>query len=912
MATLKSWFKAGESLERIKNALTSTHHTIRIATAYFSVSGWNYIRSLTKNRKVYILVSCEDLTVERTRTVLIKEILWDLRRGINIGRRQAVEDLVSKIKSEEFGIVDARSINHHNKLYIFDDFQAIQTSSNLTKNGLTQQVEGGTVITHKKEIKALIQEFDYYFELAKDLTEELLAVLEKWLEFAIPWDIYLKTMFCLENIEIPSSCYQKEPTLYQKDMIARSLRQIKEYGGSMLIASTGLGKTIVGVYVALKLKEEKLIDNVVIICPKAVESKWNEEMFEASLPCHILLPQNLDKSGPEKDRKLYKYEQIIKNIANQKTLLIIDECHEFRNRYKIENFWDTSDQRTDKRRVQRVRQMIDSGNVKTLLLTASPYATELDNVNNQLYLIPHTASSSSSYFADQLPNYAHLFQKAEAKAWRIDNLDQLKDLPVISQLTTPYIAKNYATREDNNYSLMFKDEKRYIPHVRLYHIQFPLPLQAEMSQVISDGLFHIQSKIYKKSFNTFIKLSWSSSPSALEKMLQAISDTPGGMCAYKANFVHTRSLRKKRLQPIIESLNDLIEQGDTKVKVLLEIINDIVARQQKAIIYCERRFTVLYILIHLKQRFPLLKIACTIEHSSDDGEAKMKNARHIDKMIKDFAPIANDTEDIGNEYDVFLSTDTHGVGINMQDASVVINYDISWTPINPIQRAGRILRFWHLPRTIEVYTFVPTSQENIVKLELADVNTRWRNLMKRHNESSKMVEMPVLTNKSLENIILSELSSQVTVESGMMDIDNLASVDISDYYQHTSNLQFNRDYADTLPDDLISARLYDQDYPSLYLLLCCNNEYYPVMYDVNQKKIIEPEIVELLSIIACPQNTPIAIVDFDMVEKVSNQCLKQWCHYKNLDPEDVERICTLYLEPKVKQDNLKTLFNQIL
>ncbi|MGD1717405.1 helicase-related protein [Hydrocoleum sp. CS-953] len=61
-------------------------------------------------------------------------------------------------------------------------------------------------------------------------------------------------------------------------------------------------------------------------------------------------------------------------------------------------------------------------------------------------------------------------------------------------------------------------------------------------------------------------------------------------------------------------------------------------------------------------------------------------------MINQFAPIANKkTNQYSETYDIFISTDTHGVGVNMQDASVVINYDIDWITIKPAQRAGIIL-----------------------------------------------------------------------------------------------------------------------------------------------------------------------------------------------------------------------------
>jgi superfamily II DNA or RNA helicase len=59
----------------------------------------------------------------------------------------------------------------------------------------------------------------------------------------------------------------------------------------------------------------------------------------------------------------------------------------------------------------------------------------------------------------------------------------------------------------------------------------------------------------------------------------------------------------------------------------------------------------------------------------------------------------------------------------MQVASVVINYDIDWTPLT-VQRAGRILRFYPEPRTVQLYTFVPvlTNQTNYKLALLASSN----------------------------------------------------------------------------------------------------------------------------------------------------------------------------------------------
>ncbi|MEP6533599.1 hypothetical protein NDI40_27475 [Microcoleus vaginatus ZQ-A3] len=103
----------------------------------------------------------------------------------------------------------------------------------------------------------------------------------------------------------------------------------------------------------------------------------------------------------------------------------------------------------------------------------------------------------------------------------------------------------------------------------------------------------------------------------------------------------------------------------------------------------------------------------------------------------------------------------------MQDASIVINYDIDWTPIGPTQRAGRILRFWHWPRTIEIYAFVPTliSLTNL-QYDLVEIQKRWKNLIVRHQESKKLIDLPVLTSDDTQKINLTEMASRTTIQSG--------------------------------------------------------------------------------------------------------------------------------------------------
>jgi superfamily II DNA or RNA helicase len=919
----QSWFESGKSLEYIINGLQQAQSTIRIATAFFTIKGWNLVRRYTTGKKTYILVGLDDPGEQRVRLKLIKDIMKDLRTGLDRDRRQAVQDLVNKIESRTFEIVDARAKDHHNKLYICDQETAIQTSSNLTGKGLKEQVEGGNLITDTQEVLALIQEFDEYFSQADDLTQELLEILKKWLQLASPWDIYLKTLLALESLQPTKSCYPKQPVSYQIDMIAQTLQQIRAFDGAMLVASTGLGKTVVAVHIALHLRDEDLIDSLMIISPKAVANSWQKEMRSAALPFEHFVKQTFDKKSPKQDKSLLRFEEVKETIKRQRWLLIIDESHDFRNRFH-QNLFNLKNKPEEKRAFIRLREFIKRGKVKVLLLTGSPYAKDIEDLNSQLYLLPHNAPNKPShaeYFVEQSPAFAPLLQEElkDSNAWRVEDSEDFISLDsVVSQLTTPHVAKYYAKSDDQGTYIMFEDSKRYLPKVTLHTVNFSLPLEKQITELIIHDYFKIahNNPMFKELFNRLVKVAWSSSPLALKSVLQGVADTPGGKNSYKLNklnFVISLEERQAVLLPLIKQLEKLTWKEDLKLRALFAVLEKAKDNHQKVIVFCERRATVVYLHQEIKRHDSFLKVIGTIEKSEEEEKYNLKDSSEIEQLIKQFAPIANHADDLSSEtYDVFISTDAHGVGVNMQDASIVINYDIDWTPIRPVQRAGRILRFWESPRRIDIYTFVPKINENtpsnqLLQDDLAKIQRRWNNLMLRHDEASKIIELPVLTTTENEEINLPEIASQVTIDSAPIDFEELANFEISPYYKHTANLQLHRDYAQTLEDDLVSAKVYNESEPLIYVLLLHQSKYYPILYNPLTKRLSEPNPLQILNKIACDETKQTAHVDYNELESLIDTAIESWCDLHQFFPDDVERICSLYLKPEHHTDDLQEL-----
>jgi superfamily II DNA or RNA helicase len=167
----------------------------------------------------------------------------------------------------------------------------------------------------------------------------------------------------------------------------------------MLVASTGLGKTVVAVHVALHLKDEDLIDNVMIISPKAVANEWKKEMRLAALPFEHFVKQTFDK---EKNKSLLQFDEVKETTYQQRWLLIIDESQDFRNRF-YQDLFNLKKNPKEKLAFTRLREFIKEGKIKVLLLTGSPYAKDIDVLHSpdlfhgQYELSKATAAPLSSH-----------------------------------------------------------------------------------------------------------------------------------------------------------------------------------------------------------------------------------------------------------------------------------------------------------------------------------------------------------------------------------------------------------------------------------------------------------------------------------------------------------------------------------
>ena len=138
------------------------------------------------------------------------------------------------------------------------------------------------------------------------------------------------------------------------------------------------------------------------------------------------------------------------------------------------------------------------------------------------------------------------------------------------------------------------------------------------------------------------------------------------------------------LAEFIGDIKDFKSENDDKIRELKRILReDSKILGKKVIIFSEFRATAKYIFDEL-QKDGFTQIA------EIDGQSQVD--RH--EVIQRFSPYYNDksSSEIEDEINILIATDVLAEGLNLQDASCLINYELHWNPVRLMQRIGRVDR----------------------------------------------------------------------------------------------------------------------------------------------------------------------------------------------------------------------------
>ena len=174
---------------------------------------------------------------------------------------------------------------------------------------------------------------------------------------------------------------------------------------------------------------------------------------------------------------------------------------------------------------------------------------------------------------------------------------------------------------------------------------------------------------------------------------------------------------------------------DDKLQKLIRLLKSKGMDARKVLIFSEFSDTARYISKHLREAG--IERVEEIDSGTD---------RDRSEVIRRFAPYYNgsssgDLKEAGEEeIQTLVSTDVLSEGLNLQDATRLVNYDIHWNPVRLMQRIGRIDRRMNLATeerlladhpdltadrgTVEFWNFLPPAELNAILTLFAKVTQK--------------------------------------------------------------------------------------------------------------------------------------------------------------------------------------------
>jgi len=539
---------------------------------------------------------------------------------------------------------------------------------------------------------------------------------------------------------------------HQERAYERACAILDRYGGVIVADAVGLGKTYIGLRVL-----ERALDaggRALVIVPAALRDQWQRELsylgVEAgtrpgrrAAPARSPAGETLDLWVREAGHvTLLSTESLGRRNFDPGSyrgadLVLVDEAHHFRNPG-----------------TQRHRNLSDIlRHSKVLLLTATP-------INNTILDLQHLIDLYAAPGAFRhlgIPDYREAFRRAIEADGEVQAIISACVLRRTRRFLRAYYGQIRVRDPFSGRELELRFPRRLPPVPAHYDLagtygelfgqletwlgvlRFPtiepgeeerepnhqLACSSELLKVIL--LKRLESSIEALRCTVVQQLAWCNT--ALRAIdagrvltrpdyrasFRGPDDDPGAQLAFFELMLPAPSIEPARVDEfrrLLDSDMQILAQihaalvalgpsGDRKLTKLTELLDGPLAGR-KVLIFTEFRDTARYIHHQLRHRPHLAQI--------DSGSARLGLERASRReVIERFAPRSNGLREPPERerVDTLIATDVLSEGLNLQDASVVVSYDLPWNPVRLMQRIGRIDRLGALADCVELHHFVP-------------------------------------------------------------------------------------------------------------------------------------------------------------------------------------------------------------
>ena len=538
------------------------------------------------------------------------------------------------------------------------------------------------------------------------------------------------------------------------------LIKLEKLGGAIVSDSVGLGKTFTAAEVVRRRHNEG--KKVLIITPPSLRLQWKETLRQLNIPDNRQITYL--SSGKLKQMK---YEELEKLSGNNFDLIILDEAHNARNS-KTHTFKNLRILHPKSRRaevllltatpynnsVTDIKNLISLATTENRLTNAGLAFKSFDE------FLKITRSARKDGSTESLEsNKTFVKSKLEiknilSKIMLLRNRNMIKQKYKNIQIGgkplkffDPSVEK-IEYRYDQRHHLIFNNVKSFLGGLILPHILLSKP--DEISGKTLTFLYQLllfkrlESSIYA-FYNSLERIiqreeellgelaneEWEtifekcnqrileSEEGSLDVFsIQADSTDDGGENAAekKINRIEKEDVKEwiekdiravknfieLYIEPLRQDKNEPMSLYDPKIDIFIGRISK--DHFSKALVFTAYRDTVKYIGYKLKRAIKSKELSIRFELTMGNDE------RMPDKLDR-FAPIGRNNQDLlpENELDMLVSTDVLAEGVNLQDADLLINFDLPWNPMRIVQRIGRINRIGSEKR-MRVLNFVPEEE----------------------------------------------------------------------------------------------------------------------------------------------------------------------------------------------------------
>jgi len=735
--------------DRIERAIRNNQKiSFRVAVGFFFFEGFQKLYPELKKLYEKGLLKEFKLVMGPETRKTTKEVLEALKNDAAVLNDETFSFIKRLYDEKKFDFRIFLERNFHIKLYLFEIGNEIEIwagSANLTEAGLEENIElivPAAALTF--EDRDLYRRF--FDEIWKRSTDEVenLKVIDVVREASLSEVVYLHPRdFIINLIKMLGKEYLVKNISADLSYLAEfqnmsyylCIEKLTKYGGCILANSFGLGKTDVGCMIARYYKE--LGKKILIIYPPVIEQHWKKTLEKVGLKesdVKWLSRGMLQKS----DFNYEKYQGI--------DLIIVDEAHHFR----------ISKPKSNRR--ENLENIIKiNPNSHVLLITATPINTSLLDFIELLKLFVKGSYKERFETEGILLKMREIERKVKEKSITKEVIEKLNEL-----------IKTFSVRiEWPDLPLYFKEDLKKIANVEDIEAPDVFPINykydEEIARKIFDRVIPFLSKLnfeytklweeeYKEDKNLIWWYKWrlykrlESSITAfrislenilnknkfLSDFLKRVSTNPKyrkktnlfskeRLKNIKNTFLSLPNSKKKRIlerikkdivliEKMLQNIREIrnLEERDEKINKLFEILEK---EKKPTLIFSESRDTVIYIgkrlRKHGKFKFEMAYGGeAPIDEETGERVRSVVNKEELERRFND------------GEFDILVTTDIMGEGVNLPRADVVINFDLHYNPVRLIQRDGRAIRI-NNPKKITIYNFEP--DERIDKeLELCD------------------------------------------------------------------------------------------------------------------------------------------------------------------------------------------------